>query len=130
MNHSFIAACAAFLLSLSATPAAAQSSMPGIIEVNGLDVRVMTGGFEHLERGRPIVVFESGELSPIYSWQSIIVRVAEFDPVVAYKRPGIGKSEFDGEPRTLGRTADHLRAILAELEAPAPVTFPPGESAP
>jgi pimeloyl-ACP methyl ester carboxylesterase len=91
-----------------------------MVSVDGIDLRVMTAGFEHLERNQPVVVLESGAGSPIHSWRFVFTRVARFAPVIAYERPGVGESEFDEAPRSMDRTADQLRALLTELGAPPP----------
>lgn len=93
---------------------------PRMVDVDGRDVRVMTAGFEHLERGRPVVVFESGGGTTLNNWGTVFTDVAAFAPVVAYDRAGIGGSVWDGEPPTPERRVAQLRALLAELDAPPP----------
>lgn len=92
-----------------------------MVDFDGHPVRVMTAGFEHLERGQPVVVFESGGGGTgIGNWGSVFTDVAKFAPVVAYERGGVGESEWDGEPPTPERVTVRLHALLSELDAPPP----------
>jgi hypothetical protein len=70
-----------------AIPAAGQASAPRMVEVDGRDVSVMTAGFEHLEKGRLVVVLESGAGTALRNWGTVFSDVAAFAPVVAL-RPG------------------------------------------
>lgn len=116
------AAVAAILVGLVTPPVAAQPLPPAprMVEVEGRDVRVMTAGFEHLERGQHVVVFESGAGTPLQNWGPVFTDLAAFAPVVAYDRAGIGGSAWDGEPPTPERRVAQLRALLSELDAPPP----------
>jgi pimeloyl-ACP methyl ester carboxylesterase len=98
----------------------AQQFTPRMIEVEGRQVRVMTGGLEHLERGQHVVVLESGAGTPVENWRAIFADIAAFAPVIAYDRSGIGRSPWDDEPPTPRRRVQHLRALLATLELPPP----------
>lgn len=114
---------AALAVTFAATliiPAAAQAPAPRMVEVDGRAVRVMTAGFEHLERGQPVVVFENGRGTALNNWGPVFAEVAAFAPAVAYNRGGIVGSEWDGEPPTPERRVAQLRALLAELDAPPP----------
>jgi pimeloyl-ACP methyl ester carboxylesterase len=87
-----------------------------MIEVEGDSMHVRTAGFEHLEKGQPVVVFQRR----IDTWDPVFTEVAAFAPVVAYDRRGIGQSEWDGKPQTPERVAEQLQALLGEVEAPPP----------
>jgi pimeloyl-ACP methyl ester carboxylesterase len=91
-----------------------------MIEVQGDSMRVKTAGFEHLEKGQPVVVFQNGGWEAIDTWDPVFTDVATFAPAVAYDRRGIGQSEWDGKPQTPGRVAEQLQALLGEVEAPPP----------
>jgi pimeloyl-ACP methyl ester carboxylesterase len=91
-----------------------------MVEVEGDSMRVRTAGFEHLENGQPVVLFQSGAWTPIDTWDPVFEEVAAFAPVVAYERRGIGQSEWDGKPQTPERVAEQLQALLGEVEAPPP----------
>ena len=106
---------------LVAVPATAQEPVSRMVEVEGDSFHVMTAGFEHLERGRAAIVFESGAGgTPVGTWRPVFGRVAEFAPAVAYDRSGIGRSPWDGQPPTLERRAEQLQKLLIELEVPPP----------
>jgi pimeloyl-ACP methyl ester carboxylesterase len=111
---------AAVAVSVDPCIVAAQQSSPRMIDVEGRQVRVMTGGLEHLERGQHVVVLESGAGTPIENWRAIFADIAAFAPVIAYDRSGIGRSPWDGEPPTPQRRVQQLRALLAVLEVPPP----------
>lgn len=103
-------------------------STPGVapqevrmVEVDGRAVRVQTAGLESVERTSPTVVFEAGFMfDGLSAWGSVIGQVAEFAPVVAYDRAGIGGSEPDGEVPTPRHVAENLRALLRALSVSPP----------
>ena len=90
------------------------------VEVDGLAMRVVTASMEGRRPGMPIVVFESGGGSPLETWDSVLGRVAEFAPVVAYDRSGTGESAWDGEAPTPSRIVEKLHRLLAEIGAAPP----------
>jgi pimeloyl-ACP methyl ester carboxylesterase len=66
-------------------------------------------------------VFEAGFMfDGLLAWTPIVERVAEFAPVVAYDRAGVGESEPDGAQPTPQHVARNLHALLRALEAPPP----------
>jgi pimeloyl-ACP methyl ester carboxylesterase len=91
-----------------------------MVEVDGRPMRVQTGGWQHRENGRPIVVLQSGMGTPLDTWRPIIGRVAEFAPVVAYDRAGIGRSAWDEQSATPQHVNATLRRLLQELGAEPP----------
>jgi len=91
-----------------------------IIEVDGHAVHVYTSGWEHLERGQPVVVFEGGGFSTLDAWGDLPARLAQEAAVVAYDRAGSGRSEWDGQRPTLEHVTSRLRRILEVLGAPPP----------
>ena len=91
------------------------------VEVEGHRMHVQTSGLEDALAGDPIVVLEAGfMLDGISAWTSIFDDIAEFAPVVAYDRAGIGQSEEDGEPPTPQHVAENLHALLRVLGADPP----------
>jgi parallel beta-helix repeat protein len=91
-----------------------------IIQVDGYTVHVYTAGWEHLERGQPVVVFEAGGFSTLDAWGDLPARLAQETAVVAYDRAGRGRSEWDGQRPTLEHVTSRLRRILEVLNAPPP----------
>lgn len=105
-----------------AAPSVAQSrtAKARMVNVDGHAMNVMTAGFEHLEAGQPVVVFESGAGIPLQNWDRVFTEVAAFAPVVAYDRVGIGGTAWDGKAPTPERVIGRLHALLEELDAPPP----------
>ena len=91
-----------------------------MVQVAKHAMRVRTANLGGRKPGQPIVVLESGSVSPIENWNPIFDRIAAIAPVVAYDRRGIGKSEFDGQPQTLKHVASSLHALLSEIKATPP----------
>jgi pimeloyl-ACP methyl ester carboxylesterase len=73
-----------------------------------------------LGEGSPAVIFESGLMSTVLTWQQIQPRLAKSTRVVSYDRPGLGWSDPGPEPRTASRIVDELHALLAEAKIPPP----------
>lgn len=88
------------------------------------------GKFVHLQNrrvhlrdtgdGSPTVIFESGLMSTVLTWQKIQPQLAQITRVVSYDRPGLGWSDPGPEPRTASRIVDELHALLAEAKIPPP----------
>ncbi len=98
-----------------------QAQETRMVDVDGHKMRVQTSGLEDAGAGTPTVVLEAGfMLDGISAWTSIFDDIAEFAPVVAYDRAGIGQSEVDGEPPTPQHIAENLRALLGVLGAEPP----------
>ena len=75
------------------------------VVLDGLAVRTSTAGLDARRRSEPAVVFEAGAGSRIEAWASVLAEVAEFAPLVACDRAGIGGSDWDSLPPTPERTA-------------------------
>lgn len=110
------------LLLAPCRPAPGQVTEPAfrMVEAKGLATRVLTLGLERRSPGQPVVILQSGVGSPMELWGSVPQAVAQFAPVVAYDRSGIGGSPFQGSPPTLDWVTEHLGALLAVLDAPPP----------
>jgi len=106
-----------------ANPPAAQwvlDDASRIVEVEERAVHVVTAGFEQRETGQPAVILQGHADTIVGNWSPILRALADFAPVVAYDRPGLGRSEAADEPSTPARMAAHLRALLAELDIAPP----------
>lgn len=109
------------LVTLASCRPDAGSPVVGMVEVDGRQVRVQTSGLDTHDEATPIVVLEAGFMfDGLSAWTSIIGDVAEFAPVVAYDRAGIGESEPDGQVPTPEHVVADLRAVLDALDAPPP----------
>ncbi len=107
------------MIVLGTTGAASQE--PRMVDVEGRSVRVQTAGLENKHPDSPTVVFEAGFMyDGLSAWTSLIGHVAEFAPVIAYDRAGIGESEPDGEFPTPRHVAENLRALLQAMDVPPP----------
>jgi pimeloyl-ACP methyl ester carboxylesterase len=104
-------------LAAKAGPASIETRM---VEVDGRPLRVQIGGWHHRESGRPIVVFQNGMGTALEAWRPILSHVAEFAPVVAYDRAGIGQSPPDGQAPTPQHVNATLRRLLEALGAEPP----------
>jgi pimeloyl-ACP methyl ester carboxylesterase len=91
-----------------------------MIRVGGHSMRVRTATLAERKTGQPVVILESGALSPLENWDPVFDQIAAIAPVIAYDRRGVGKSEFDGEPQTLKHVASSLHALLAQLKVVPP----------
>jgi len=82
------------------------------------------GGFRlHLDcagRGGPTVVFDAALAGSSISWTYVQPAVAEFARACAYDRAGFGRSDRGPLPRTAGRLADELHALLLNSGEPPP----------
>jgi pimeloyl-ACP methyl ester carboxylesterase len=91
------------------------------VDVDGRQVRVQTAGIEQSDGTSPTIVFEAGFMyDGLSAWTSVLSDVAEFAPVVAYDRAGIGGSAPDGVEPTPRHVAENLHRLLAALDAEPP----------
>lgn len=77
----------------------------------------------HLNRegsGRPVVVFDAALGASSLSWTLVQPEVARLTRTCAYDRAGFGWSEAGPLPRTAGRIADELHALLHAAGEPPP----------
>jgi len=101
-----------FLLLISCLPGFSQAKF---VEVAGFDVWVNAIGLDEREPGQPLIVLESGLGTPMDHWDRVLEGLSELGPVVAYDRPGIGKSEPDEELPTIQNVNKKLLALLDQL---------------
>lgn len=96
------------------------SSSTRMVEVLGGSTRVMTVGIEGRDPGEPVLIFQSGALVPIEYVGPMIPLMSGIAPLVAYDRPGIGESPFDGIDQTPERVVEHLHELLHLIKVPPP----------
>ena len=70
--------------------------------------------------GPPVVVLEAGMRETSGTWSQVAPRLAEVARVITYDRAGLGRSASGPIPRTSGRIARELRALLTELRVQGP----------
>jgi pimeloyl-ACP methyl ester carboxylesterase len=90
------------------------------IQIGPHNIRVFITGKQHTASGIPTVVFENGLGQSIEHWGSLLTKVGEFAPVIAYDRPGIGgskESEFTPSPANV---TSLLKNILEHIDAEPP----------
>ena len=93
----------------------AQLAGDSSVLVEGRAVRVRLLG-----AGSPPVILVSGQCNALNVWFRVQPAIGERTRVLAYDRPGLGQSDPGAEPRTVGRMADELHALLAELRLAPP----------
>jgi pimeloyl-ACP methyl ester carboxylesterase len=78
------------------------------VDVDGHRMHLLVSG----RANSPTIVLEAGGGSSHRSWGTLPARLSELGRVVAYDRPGFGKSELCTKPRTADVIAQELRAAL------------------
>jgi pimeloyl-ACP methyl ester carboxylesterase len=71
-------------------------------------------------KGSQAVVFESGLMSTVLSWQGIQEELAAKFRVISYDRAGMGWSDMGPFPRTADRIVDELHSLLERAGIPPP----------
>lgn len=99
-------------------PASAVAQAPHLVRVSGRRVDVVRGG-----TGAPAVVFESGLGDALDDWRSVWPGVARFAAVVAYSRPGLGRSDPDSGNHSARAEMAQLHAMLRSLGVKLPVVL-------
>ncbi len=90
------------------------------ITVDGIHIWVNTIGLESRKAGQPVVVFESGMGTPMDNWDKVLPGVSALAPLIAYDRPGIGKSGPEADSMTIKGVSDRLLKILQTLQVSPP----------
>ena len=114
------------LVSLIGTPPSAQTPAadalpdPRAIDVDGLAMRVRTGGLEGRRAGQPAIVLESGATAALEHWDSIFAAASRLAPTIAYDRSGTGQTPWDRQLPTPDRIAERLHRLLARAGVPPP----------
>lgn len=105
-----------------ATPVAGQVEPSGTIDiiVAGEKVRALVRGMDQRVPGQPVFVLQAGAGSTLEAWGDLPDSLSVIAPVVAYDRPGLGGSDFNGVSPTPTRVAQHLREVLSELGVTPP----------
>ncbi len=103
----------------SATAQGLPSLEERIVQVNGHDVQIWTGGPDR-QPGAPLIVFQNGWNASAETWAHVAPELARSAPVLLYNRGGAGRSEWDGQLPTVEHIGQLLRELLDALDAPPP----------
>jgi pimeloyl-ACP methyl ester carboxylesterase len=71
-------------------------------------------------KGSRAIVFESGLMSTVLSWQGIQEELAATFRVISYDRAGMGWSDLGPFPRTADKIVDELHSLLERAGVPPP----------
>lgn len=91
-----------------------------MVNVDGISIRVRTLGLADRADGEPVLFLQSGAGSPLEAWGTWISQISDLAPVVAFDRPGIGKSKFDDMEPTPEREATDAHEVMRVLGVPPP----------
>jgi pimeloyl-ACP methyl ester carboxylesterase len=81
------------------------------INVNGLTIEY------YLSTGKnEAIVLVNGAGGPIFGWYKIVDELSSNYTVLAYNRPGIGKSSKPASPQRFSQSADDLLELLNQLK--------------
>lgn len=110
------------LLSTTFYPVAggAQAAQSRLVEVSGRKLSVMSAALESRRPGQPIVILENGLGATLQSWNPVFAKIAEFGPVVAYDRAGMGNSDLGIAPPSPRNVALNLHELLKTIGAAPP----------
>ncbi len=108
-----------WLVPLSAQEmAAAEPLAPGpgpalsTTRLAGIDGRQVEYWASRAPQARASLVFENGLMLPLTTWQAVASGLAESCNMLAYNRPGVGRSQLPGDPQGADQAAGDLLALL------------------
>jgi pimeloyl-ACP methyl ester carboxylesterase len=89
---------------------------PGcLVNLQGQSLHLLSMG-----EGSPTVVFESGLMSTVLSWQDIQAEIAKDARAVSYDRAGLGWSELGPAPRDAEQIVSELHQLLDQAQVSPP----------
>jgi pimeloyl-ACP methyl ester carboxylesterase len=91
-----------------------------LVRLNGNNYNVYLKGFENRKAATPVLVFESGMGTDLGNWDTIIEELSKTNPVFAYDRAGIGKSDKIYQMPTPKLVSENLKALLSSLNITPP----------
>lgn len=94
--------------------------MPGLPESKLLEAEGATVEYVTVGAGKPTIVLVNGSGGPIAGWHKILPLLSGATTVVAYNRPGLGRSSKPIRPQTAGAMAEDLEKLLIAIGAPEP----------
>lgn len=107
------------LFCTSATAQGLPSLEERIVQVNGHDVQIWTGGPDQ-PTGAPLIVFQNGWNASADTWAHVAPELAKSARVLLYNRGGTGRSEWDGQLPTVEHIGQLLRELLDAIDASPP----------
>jgi pimeloyl-ACP methyl ester carboxylesterase len=91
-------------------------STPGnLVNLEGHSLHLLSMG-----EGSPTVVFESGLMSTVLSWQDVQPEIAKDTRAVSYDRAGLGWSDAGPAPRDAERIVSELHQLLDQAQVSPP----------
>jgi pimeloyl-ACP methyl ester carboxylesterase len=91
-----------------------------LVKLKGNNYNVYLKGFENRKPNTPALIFESGMGTDLGNWDKIIDELAKNNPVFAYDRAGIGKSDKVFEMPTVKLVSENLKVLLTTLNIAPP----------
>lgn len=91
-----------------------------LINVNGFNVNIYTGGLDNRRPDGPVLIFENGWGMDLNNWKRISAGLSAAAPFVLYDRSGIGESDDNNRFPNLKNRAGDLKALLKALNIPPP----------
>ena len=89
---------------------------PGkLVDLDGRDLHLLSMG-----QGSPTVIFESGLMSTVLSWDEIQPEIAKSTRTVCYDRAGLGWSDPGPAPRDAERMVGELQELLKRANIASP----------
>jgi pimeloyl-ACP methyl ester carboxylesterase len=90
------------------------------VKANGINYHVLTKGLETRKAGAPVIIFENGMGMGLDNWNAVINELSKTNPVFAYDRAGVDKSEKVFQMPTPKFVSENLKAILTQLKIDPP----------
>jgi len=89
---------------------------PGkLVDLDGRDLHLLAMG-----QGSPTVIFESGLMSTVLSWDNIQPEISKSTRTACYDRAGLGWSDPGPAPRDAERIVSELQELLKRASVPPP----------
>lgn len=87
----------------------------GMPDPQRIDLGAQTLEFVLAGEAEPLVVLINGSGGPVEGWHKIFMPVAAASAVLAYNRPGVGRSTAPQRAQTLGAMVEDLAVLLQRL---------------
>lgn len=91
-----------------------------LITVDATQMRAKTSGLDERKAHQPIVILEAGSGESLEIWDAVFEQIADFSPVLAYDRVGLGKSAESKEITSIASRVRDLEGLLEEMNIQPP----------